>query len=79
MRVDISYWKVGKSISEEVMIELKLNDLVKKKHSGQKEEQMKGPWVGCENLLNTRRERRLMSLGILLKRENERRLGCRGG
>lgn len=29
MRVDISYWKVGKSISEEVMIELKLNDLVK--------------------------------------------------
>ena len=63
MRVDISYWKVGKSISEEVMIELKLNDLVKKKHSGQKEEQVKGPWVGYENLLSTRKRTKVDESG----------------
>lgn len=63
MRVDISYWKVEKSISEEVMVELKLNYLVKKKPSGQKEEQVQGPWVGYDNLLSTRKRKKVNESG----------------
>lgn len=43
MRVDILDWMAGESLSVEVTCELRLNELVEKKHSRHTEQQVQRP------------------------------------